>query len=60
MRVIVDNYSPNTEYEFFGNKLTMPIMGAAITDDNSFRGDKVITEPEFYKQLFLEQKWLEQ
>jgi isopentenyl diphosphate isomerase/L-lactate dehydrogenase-like FMN-dependent dehydrogenase len=53
MRVIGENYTPNTEYEFFGNKLTMPIMGASVTGVNSFGGDSVITEPDFCKATVL-------
>ena len=53
MRVIGENYTPDTTYEFFGNKLTMPIMGASVTGVNSFGGDKVITEPEFCKTTVL-------
>ena len=53
MRVIGENYTPNTEYDFFGNKLTMPIMGASVTGVNSFGGDKAITEPDFCKATVL-------
>ncbi len=47
MRVIGDNYTPNTDYDFFGHQLTMPIMGASVTGVNSFGGDNVITEQDF-------------
>ena len=53
MRVIGENYTPNTEYDFFGNKLTMPIMGASVTGVNSFGGDNAITETEFCKATVL-------
>ncbi len=49
MRDIGDHYIPNTEYDFFGNALTMPIIGASVTGVNSFGGDSVITEPDFCK-----------
>ncbi len=53
MRVIGNNYTPDTKYDFFGHELTMPIMGASITGVNSFGGDSVITEPEFCKATVL-------
>ena len=53
MRVIGDNYTPNTTYDFFGHKLAMPIMGASVTGVNSFGGDSVITEIEFCKATVL-------
>ena len=39
MRVVGENYTPDTTYEFFGNKLTLPVMGASLTGVNSFVGD---------------------
>jgi isopentenyl diphosphate isomerase/L-lactate dehydrogenase-like FMN-dependent dehydrogenase len=53
MRVIGENYTPDTTYDFFGNKLNMPIMGASVTGVNSFGGDAVITEAEFCKATVL-------
>ncbi len=53
MRVIGENYTPDTTYDFFGHKITMPIMGASITGVNSFGGDAAITEPEFCKATVL-------
>ncbi|MHA1199336.1 MAG: alpha-hydroxy-acid oxidizing protein, partial [Candidatus Heimdallarchaeaceae archaeon] len=53
MRVIGENYSPNTAYDFFGHELTMPIMGASVTGVNSFGGDNAITEADFCKATVL-------
>ena len=53
MRVIGNDYAPDTKYDFFGNELTMPIMGASVTGVNSFGGDTAITEPEFCKATVL-------
>ena len=38
MRVVGENYTPDTTYDFLGNKLNMPIMGASVTGVNSFGG----------------------
>lgn len=53
MRVVGENYTPDTTYNFFGNKLTLPVMGASLTGVNSFGGDTVITEAEFCKVTVL-------
>ena len=53
MRVIGENFSPDTSYDFFGHKITMPIMGASVTGVNSFGGDSAITEPDFCKATVL-------
>ena len=47
MSVIGSSFEPNTDYDFFGKKLSMPIMGASVTGVNSFGGDKVMTENDF-------------
>jgi len=47
MELIQKDIVPNTFYDFFGRKLTMPIMAASVAGVNSFGGDRVITEQQF-------------
>lgn len=47
MKIIDTHYEPNTELDFFGKKLSMPIMGASVTGVNSFGGEEVISEFDF-------------
>ena len=47
MELIEQDIAPNTFYDFFGIKLTMPIMAASVAGVNSFGGDEVITEQGF-------------
>lgn len=47
MELIEKDIVPNTFYDFFGIKLTMPIMVASVAGVNSFGGDNVITEQDF-------------
>ena len=47
MELIEKDIVPNTFYDFFGLKLTMPIMAASVAGVNSFGGESVITEQEF-------------
>jgi 4-hydroxymandelate oxidase len=44
---------PDTSYEFFGNPLSMPIMGASVTGVNSFGGEEVINEASFCQATVL-------
>jgi len=53
MKLISDHFEPDTSYNFFGKKLSMPIMGASIAGVNSFGGDTVITEKEFCRAVVL-------
>ncbi len=53
MRIIHENFEPNTHYEFFGKKLTIPIMGASISGVYSFGGEKVISERDFCRAVVL-------
>jgi 4-hydroxymandelate oxidase len=53
MRVIGDDFNPDTSFNFFGNDITMPIMGASVAGVNSFGGDDVITENEFCRSVVL-------
>jgi len=51
MELIEKDIVPNTFYDFFGIKLTMPIMAASVAGVNSFGGDDVITEQEFCRAV---------
>jgi isopentenyl diphosphate isomerase/L-lactate dehydrogenase-like FMN-dependent dehydrogenase len=51
MQLIGEHFEPDTSYDFFGNKLNMPIMGASVAGVNSFGGEKVITELEFCRSV---------
>ncbi|MFX0060469.1 MAG: alpha-hydroxy-acid oxidizing protein [Candidatus Heimdallarchaeota archaeon] len=53
MCLIGDHFEPDTSYDFFGNKLSMPIMGASVAGVNSFGGEDVITETEFCRSVVL-------
>ena len=46
MKLASSDFIPDVTYTFFGNQLSMPIMGASVTGVNSFGGDSVITEKE--------------
>ncbi len=53
MRLVGETFEPDTSYSFFGNKLSMPIMGASTAGVTSFGGDAVISEEEFCKAVVL-------
>ncbi|MHA1240026.1 MAG: alpha-hydroxy-acid oxidizing protein [Promethearchaeota archaeon] len=53
MKTIGNHFEANTTYDFFGKKLSMPIMGASIAGVNSFGGEKVISEKEFCRSVVL-------
>ena len=53
MKLVEEDFTPNTDYDFFGNKLTMPIMAASVAGVNSFGGDSVISEQEFCRSVVL-------
>jgi len=53
MKLINEDFTPDTKYNFFGNELSMPIMAASVAGVNSFGGDKVITEEEFCHSVVL-------
>ncbi|MHA2289035.1 MAG: alpha-hydroxy-acid oxidizing protein [Promethearchaeota archaeon] len=53
MKLIEDHLDADTSYDFFGRKLTMPIMGASVSGVNSFGGEKVISEKEFCRSVVL-------
>ena len=53
MHLIGDHFEPDTSYEFFGKKLSMPIMGASTAGVHSFGGDEVISEAEFCRSIVM-------
>lgn len=53
MKLIEEDYIPDTKYNFFGKTLSMPIMAASVAGVNSFGGDAVITEQEFCRSVVL-------
>ena len=53
MKLIEEDFTPNTSYNFFGRELSMPIMAASVAGVNSFGGDKVITESDFCRSVVL-------
>ena len=53
MKLIEEDFTPETNYNFFGKELTMPIMGASVAGVNSFGGEAVITEKEFCRSVVL-------
>ena len=44
---------PDTGFEFFGKRISMPVMGASVSGVNSFGGESVITELEFCRAVVL-------
>lgn len=53
MKLIGNHFEADTSYDFFGNKLSMPIMGGSVAGVNSFGGSEVITEKEFCRAVVL-------
>lgn len=47
MRLVDEAAEPDTSFDFFGHRLSMPVFGAPVTGVNSFGGDAVITEKDF-------------
>ena len=41
MKLVSANFEPDTEFNFFGKNLSMPIMGASVSGVNSFGGDDI-------------------
>ncbi|MHA1105035.1 MAG: alpha-hydroxy-acid oxidizing protein [Promethearchaeota archaeon] len=56
MNVIGDRFEPDTSYDFFGNKLSLPVMAASVAGVNSFGGESVISEKEFCRSVVLGSK----
>ena len=53
MKLIDEEFKPDTKYNFFGTELSMPIMAASVAGVNSFGGDKVIKEQDFCRSVVL-------
>jgi isopentenyl diphosphate isomerase/L-lactate dehydrogenase-like FMN-dependent dehydrogenase len=53
MELIEKDFTPDSEYNFFGKELAMPLMAASVAGVNSFGGDIVITEQEFCRAVVL-------
>ncbi len=56
MKVIGEHFEPDTTYDFFGNKLSLPVMAASVAGVNSFGGESVISEKEFCRSVVLGSK----
>lgn len=56
MKLIGDHFEPDTSYNFFGNKLSLPVMAASVAGVNSFGGESVISEKEFCRSVVLGSK----
>ena len=56
MNLIEEDFTPDTTFDFFGKKLSMPIMAASVAGVNSFGGEMVITEQEFCRSVVLGSK----
>ncbi len=53
MKLINEDFSPDTRYNFFGKELPMPIMAASVAGVNSFGGENVISEEDFCRSVVL-------
>jgi isopentenyl diphosphate isomerase/L-lactate dehydrogenase-like FMN-dependent dehydrogenase len=53
MKLIENDFVPDSTYDFFGKKLSMPIMAASVAGVNSFGGEKVIKEEDFCRAVVL-------
>jgi 4-hydroxymandelate oxidase len=51
--LIGPDFAPDTGFDFFGRRLSMPIMAASVSGNTSFGGDSVITEAEFCRSVVL-------
>ncbi|MHA2346543.1 MAG: alpha-hydroxy-acid oxidizing protein [Candidatus Hodarchaeales archaeon] len=51
MKLMDTHFDPNTTFDFFGKKLTMPIMAASVAGVNSFGGESVISERDFCRAV---------
>jgi 4-hydroxymandelate oxidase len=49
--LIGPDFRPDTRFQFFGRKLSMPIMAASVSGVASFGGDSVITEPALCRAI---------
>ncbi|MFW9820483.1 MAG: alpha-hydroxy-acid oxidizing protein, partial [Candidatus Thorarchaeota archaeon] len=53
MKLMGEDFTLDTRYNFFGRELSMPIMAASVAGVNSFGGDNVISEEEFCRSVVL-------
>jgi isopentenyl diphosphate isomerase/L-lactate dehydrogenase-like FMN-dependent dehydrogenase len=53
MKLVGEDFTPDTTYKFFGRELSMPIMAASVAGVNSFGGEKVISEDDFCRSVIL-------
>ena len=53
MKLVEEDFTPETSYNFFGKELSMPIMAASVAGVTSFGGDSVISEQEFCRSVVL-------
>jgi len=53
MKLVEEDFIPDTSYNFFGKVLSMPIMAASVAGVNSFGSDSLITEQEFCRSVVL-------
>jgi isopentenyl diphosphate isomerase/L-lactate dehydrogenase-like FMN-dependent dehydrogenase len=51
MNLIDKQIEPDTIFNFYGKKLSMPIMAASVSGVNSFGGESVISEREFCRAV---------
>jgi len=47
MKLVDNDFTPDTKYNFFGKELSMPIMAASVAGVNSFGGEDIISEQQF-------------
>ncbi|MFW9922311.1 MAG: alpha-hydroxy-acid oxidizing protein [Candidatus Thorarchaeota archaeon] len=53
MRVITEDFTPDTRTKLFGKEISMPVLAASVAGVNSFGGEEVITEKEFCRAVVL-------
>ena len=53
MNTIGPDVSPDTHFDFFGRRLTMPVMAAPVSGVDSFGGESVISESDFCRAVVL-------
>ncbi len=52
-RLIGKDFTPEIGFNFFGKRLSMPVMAASVSGVNSFGGESVITELDFCRYVVL-------
>jgi len=53
MKLFDEDFTPDTNYSFFGELLSMPVMAASVAGVNSFGGDNVLSEKDFCSSVVL-------